>query len=233
MVTDNAPVYEFHQPGFWGSRLVRCQLEDGELTVEVEGKRPLGVPYQDITGVHLSSRAHGRNEAVMQVRDFRCRVTASRQVVEMTNRSDRGVGHPYLYQNHAFNSFVHELHRRLLPCQERVHFRAGRERYFWLAVAAGALTAVLAPSRLASCGDHLALGIAAYLSAVTGLFVAACRLRPRSYAPTKIPEELLPAGENHQGVMARIERSRRRSSHFRKRLFPMRSADRQCRFLER
>jgi hypothetical protein len=37
---------------------------------------------------------------------------------------------------------------------------------------------------------------------VTGIFVAACRLRPRSYPPTKIPEKLLPAGEDHRGLMA-------------------------------
>lgn len=202
MVTVAMPIYEFHQPGFWGSRLVRCCLEDAELIVDVEGKRPLRILYQDITAVHLSSRAHGRNEAVMQVRDFRCRVTARRQVVEITNRSDRGVGRSYQYENHAFNNFVHELHRRLLPFQERVQFRSGHNLYFWLAVAAGALTAILAPFRLASYEDHLAFGIATYLSAVTGIFVAACRLRPRSYPPTKIPEKLLPAGEDHRGLMA-------------------------------
>jgi len=202
MVTVAMPIYEFHQPGFWGSRLVRCCLEDAELIVDVEGKRPLRVPYQDITAVHLSSRAHGRNEAVMQVRDFRCRVTARRQVVEITNRSDRGVGRSYLYENHAFNSFVHELHRRLLPFQKRVQFRSGHNLYFWLVVAVGVLTAFLAPFRLASYGDHLALGIATYLSAVMGLLVAASRLRPRSYPPTQIPEKLLPAGENHGGLIA-------------------------------
>ena len=202
MVTVDTPIYEFHQHGFWGSRLVRCGLEDGELTVEVEGKRTLRVPYQDISAVHLSSRAHGRNEAVMQVRDFRCRVTARRQVVEITNRSDRGVGHSYEYENHAFNNFVQELHRRLLPFQERVQFRSGHYLYFGLVVAAGAMTAILAPFRLASYADHLAFGIATYLSAVTGLFVAGCRLRPRSYEPMKIPEKLLPSGENHRGIMA-------------------------------
>jgi len=202
MVTVDMPTYEFHQPGFLGSRLVRCRLEDGELIVEVEGKQPRSVPYQDIRAVHLSSRAHGRNEAVMQVRDFRCRVTASRQVAEITNRSDRGVGHPYQYENQAFNSFVRELHRRLLPFQKRVQFRSGHDVYFWLVVAVGVLTAVLAPFRLASYGDHLALGIATYLSAVIGLLVAASRLRPRSYPPTQIPEWLLPAGENHGGLIA-------------------------------
>ena len=201
MVTVNPPIYESHQPGFWGSRLVRCWLEDGELIVDVEGKRPLRVPYQDITAVHLSSRAHGRNEAVMQVRDFRCRVTARRQVIEITNRSDRGVGHPYQYENHAFNSFVRELHRRLLPFQERVQFRSGHDRYFGLAVAAGALMAILAPFRLVAYDDHLALGVATYLTAVTGLFAAACRLRPRRYTPTQIPEKLLPAGEKHRGLI--------------------------------
>jgi hypothetical protein len=202
MVIVDAPIYEFHQPGFLGSRLVRCRLEDGELIVDVEGSGQLRVPYQDITAVHLSSRSHGRNEAVMQIRDFRCRVTAGRQVVEITNRSDRGVGHPFLYENHAFNSFVRELHRRLLPFQERVQFRSGHDLYFGLAVAAGALAAILGPFGLVSYEDHLAFGIATYLSAVAGLFVAASRLRPRSYPPTKIPENLLPAGENHRGLMA-------------------------------
>jgi hypothetical protein len=138
----------------------------------------------------------------MQVRDFRCQVTARRQVVEITNRSDRGVGHPYVYENHAFNRFVRELHRRLLPFQERIQFRSGHDLYFELAGAAGALTAILGPFGLASYEDHLAFGIATYLSAVTGLFVAASRLRPRRYPPTKIPEKLLPAGENHRGLMA-------------------------------
>jgi hypothetical protein len=202
MVTVDAPIYEFHQPGFWGSRLVRCRLEDGELIVDVKGSGQLTVPYQDITDVHLSSRSHGRNEAAMQTRDFRCRVTARRQVFEITNRSDRGVGHPYQYENHAFNSFVHELHRRLLPFQERVQFRSGHDLYFWLAGAACVLTAILAPFRLASYEDHLAFGIATYLSAVMGLLVATSRLRPRSYPPTKIPEELLPTGGNHRGLIA-------------------------------
>jgi hypothetical protein len=74
--------------------------------------------------------------------------------------------------------------------------------YFGITVAAGALTAILAPFRLASYADHLAFGIATYLSAVIGLFVAASRLRPRRYEPMKIPEKLLPAGEDYRGVMA-------------------------------
>lgn len=201
-MTVDAPIYEFHQPGFWGSRLVGCRLEADALLVNIEGKRPLRVPYQNITAVHLSSRAHGRNAAVMQARDFRCRVTARRQVVEITNRSDRGVGRPHLYENQEFNSFVHELHRRLLPFQERVRFRSGHHLYFGLAVTAGALTAILAPFRLVSYENHLAFGIATYLSAVTGLLVAAWRLRLRSYSPTTIPEKLLPAAENHRGFMA-------------------------------
>jgi hypothetical protein len=202
IVTAETPSYEFHQPGFWGSRLVRCRLEDGELIVEVEGKPPLSIPYHDVTAVQLSSRAHGRNEALMQVRDFRCRVTAGRQVVEITNRSDRGVGHRYRYENRAFRSFVNELHRRLLPFQDRVRFHSGHKLYFGLVAGLGTLAAILAPFRLASYEDHLAFGIATYLAAVTGLWVAASQLRPRSYSPTKIPEGLLPAGESHPGFIA-------------------------------
>jgi hypothetical protein len=201
MVTVDVPIYEFHQPGFVGSRLVRCLLEDGELIVEVEGKRPLKVPYQDITAVHLSSRAHGRNQAVMQVRDFRCRVTARRQVVEITNRSDHGIGRSYRYENQVFNAFVREFHRRLLPFQELVQFRSGHNLCFRLVMAVGGLAAIIAPFRLASYEDHVALGIATYLSAVIGLFVAASRLRPRNYQPAKIPEGLLPAGEDYGGIL--------------------------------
>jgi hypothetical protein len=201
-VTVVAPAYEFHRAGFLGSRRVRCSLEDGELIVDVEGERPLSVPYRDITAVQLSSRAHGRDESVMQVRDFRCRVTAGRQVVEITNRSDRGVGHRYQYQNRAFSSFVRELHHRLLPFQKGIRFRSGHSLYFGLAVAFVALTAVIAPFRLASCEEHLVWGIATYLSALTGLLVAIGRLRPRSYPPADIPEKLLPAGEDHRGLMA-------------------------------
>jgi len=202
MLTVDPPSYEFHEPKFWGSRRICCSLEASELVVEVEGKPPVRVLYQDITVVHLSSRAHGRNEAVMDVRDFRCQVIARRRSVEITNRSDRGVGRRYVYENQAFNTFVRELHRRLLPFQERVQFRAGHSLYFWLAVGAGALTAILAPFRLASYDGHLAVGIGIYLSAVTGLIVAAYRLRPSSYAPTRIPEGLLPAGEDRRGFMA-------------------------------
>jgi hypothetical protein len=202
MVTVNAPIYEFHQPGFLGSRLVRCRLEGGELTVEVKGKQPLRVPYQDITAVYLSSRAHGRNEVMMQIRDFRCRVTAHRQVVEITNRSKRGVGYPYHYENHAFNSFVHELHSRLLPFKERVKFRSGHKLYFRLTVATSAMAAIVLPFRLHTYEGHLALGIAIYLSVVTGLSMTASRLRPRSYLPTEIPENLLPSGKDHRGFLA-------------------------------
>lgn len=201
IVTD-APIYEFHQPRFWGSRLVRCSLEDSGLIMDIEGKRTLRVPYQDITSVHLSSRAHGRNEAVMEVCDFRCMVTARRQVVEITNRSDHGVGHRYLYKNQTFNIFVREFHRRLLPFRECVKFRSGHYWYFVLALATGALTAIVGPFRLTSYQDHLAFGITIYLSAVIGCFVAAYRLRPRSYQPTDIPENLLPSGEDHKGLMA-------------------------------
>lgn len=107
-----------------------------------------------------------------------------------------------MYENRAFGSFVRELHHRLLPFQERVQFRSGNAWYFWLALGAGALTAVVAPFRLASYEDHLALGLATYLSAVIGLLVAASRLRPRSYRPTDIPEKLLPTGEDHSGLIA-------------------------------
>jgi hypothetical protein len=201
-VTVDAPIYEFHQPGFWGSRRVRCSLGEGELIVDVEGKQPLHIPYEDVTAVHLSSRAHGRNEAVMQARDFRCRVTARGQAVEITNRSDPGVGRRYRYANQAFGSFVHELHRRLSPFHERIQFRSGHGLYFWLTVGAGVLTAILGPFRLASYGDHLGFGIAVYLSAVIGLLVAAGRLRPRSYSPKDIPDKLLPAGEDQRGLIA-------------------------------
>jgi hypothetical protein len=202
MVTVDAPTYEFHQPKLWGSLVVRCTLDDGALIVVVDGNPSPRFSYQDITAVHLSSRAHGRNEAVMQVRDFRCRVTARGQVVEITNCSDRGVGHRFQYQNQAFSSFVRELHQRLLPFQKSVQFRSGHAWYFRLAAAAGALTAVIAPFRLASYEDHLAFGIATYLSAVIGLWVTAARLRPRNYPPKDIPATLLPAGEDRGGVVA-------------------------------
>jgi hypothetical protein len=198
----DAPTYEFQQPGFWGSRRVRCVLGEGELRVDVEGKPPLHVPYQDVTTLHLSSRAHGRNEAVLSARDFRCRVITRGQGVEITNRSDPGVGRRYQYANQAFRSFVQELHRRLAPFHEHIQFRTGHRLTFWLTVAAVALTAVLGPFRLASYDDHLGFGIAVYLSAVIGLVVAARRLRPRSYAPTSIPEGLLPAADDHSGVLA-------------------------------
>jgi hypothetical protein len=201
-VTLDAPTYEFHQPKLWGSQPVRCTLDDGSLTVEVDGKPSLKIPYQEITAVHLSSRAHGRNEAVMQARDFRCRVSARGQDVEITNRSDRGVGHRYQYQNQAFNGFVRELHRRLLPLGDRIQFRSGHKLYFGLVTALGALTAIVAPFRLASYEDHLAFGIATYLSALIGLLVAAGRLRPRSYTPKDIPDKLLPSGEDHRGLVA-------------------------------
>jgi hypothetical protein len=202
MVTVDATTYEFQQPKLLGSRLIRCTLDDAALIMEVEGGRSLRLPYQDITAVHLSGRAHGRNEAVMQVRDFCCRVTAHRQVVEITNRSDRGVGHRYVYENQAFNRFVRELHRRLLPFQDGVRFRSGHRLYFYLVAALAALTVVVGPFRLASYPEHLGLGIATYLSAVIGLFVAAARLRPRGYPPTNIPETLLPANQDHKGLMA-------------------------------
>jgi hypothetical protein len=197
-----APTYEFRQAGFIGRRLVCCHLEHGDLTIQLEGKQLVSIPYQDITEVSLSSRAHGRNEAVLQVRDFRCQVTARRQVVEITNRSDPGVGRPYEYQNHSFNSFVYELHRRLEPFQDRVHFRSGRQLYYRLTLAADAVFAVVGPFRLDSYGSHLAFGIAVYLSVVAGLLVAARRLRPRLYAPMSIPAELLPPEKNHRGIMA-------------------------------
>jgi hypothetical protein len=201
-VTANAPTYEFRQAGFIGSCLVRCRLEDDDLTVEIEGKPPVRVPCRDIVAVHLSRRAHGRNEAVLTARDFRCRVTARRQVVEITNRSDPGVGRPYEYQNRAFNSFVHELHCRLLPFQEHVRFRSGHELYYRLVLVAGAAIAILFPFRLASYGQHLGFGIAVCVAAVAGLLVAGRRLRPRTYAPASIPAELLPPGEDHRGILA-------------------------------
>lgn len=201
-MTLDAPVYEFHQPKLWGSRLVRCTLDDGNVIVTVEGKQPLRLPYQEITAVNLSSRAHGRNEAVMQVRDFRCRVTARRQSVEITNRSDRGVGHRLQYQNQAFNAFVRELHRRLVPFEDQIHFRSGHNLFFGLVVALAALTAIIAPFRLASYEGHLGFGIATYLSAVLGLFVAASRLRPRTYPPSNLPEKLLPADQDFGGLVA-------------------------------
>jgi hypothetical protein len=201
-VTLDAPVYEFHRPRLWGSRLVRCALDDGNVTVEVEGKQPLRIPYQEITAVHLSARSHGRNEAAMQVRDFRCRVTAGRQSVEITNRSDRGVGHRFQYQNQAFNAFVRELHRRLLPHGNPIQFRSGHSLSFGLVVALGALTAIIAPFRLVSYEGHLALGIATYSSAVLGLLVAARRLRPRSYPPANIPDKLLPKDQDSSGLWA-------------------------------
>lgn len=201
-MTLDAPTYEFHQPKLWGSRRVRCTLDDVSLTVDVDGKQPSKIPYQEITAVHLSSRAHGRNEAVMQARDFRCGVTARGQGAEITNRSDRGVGHRYQYQNQAFCGFVRELHRRLLPFGDRIQFRSGHNLYFGLVMALGALTAIVAPFRLASYEDHLVLGVATYLSALIGLFLAANRLRPRSYTPTDISDKLLPAGKDHSGLVA-------------------------------
>lgn len=163
-----APIYEFHQPKLWGSRLVRCMLDDGSMAVEVEGKQPVEIPYQEITAIHLSSRAHGRNEAVMQVRDFRCRVTARGQSVEITNRSDRGVGHRFQYQNQAFNAFVRELHRRLLPFGNHILFRSGHNLSFGLVLALGALTAIIAPFRLASRQGAPALVDSLFSSIIRG-----------------------------------------------------------------
>jgi hypothetical protein len=202
METVGAPMYEFHQPKFVGSRLVRCRLEERELAFEVEGELPLRIPYQDITAVHLSGQAHGRNEALLTVREFRCRVMAGQQEVVIPNRSDRGVGHRYRYENQAFRSFVHELHCRLLPFREKVQFRSGHNLYFRLTVAASALAAIVIPFRLHTYEGHMALGVAIYLSAVAGLSMAASRLRPRSYSPTEIPENLLPEGKDRRGFLA-------------------------------
>jgi hypothetical protein len=193
--------YEFHQPGFLRGRRVRCSLGESELTIEWEGKPPVRIAYQALTAVRLSSRAHGRNEAAMRVRDFRCQVSAPGQVVEITNRSDPGVGRAFRYANHAFGGFVRELHHRLGPFQARIRFRSGDDRSFRLAVGAGMLVAVLGPFRLASYPD-LAFGVAIYLSALAGLFLAARRLRPRGYSPTNLPDHLLPAGEDERGFLA-------------------------------
>jgi len=198
----DTPTYEFREAGFIGSKLVRCWLEHTDLIIEFDGKRAVRIPYQDITGVHLSNRAHGRNEAMLRVHDFRCRVTALRRVVEITNRSDPGVGLPFKYQNHAFNSFLQELHLRLLPFKDHVQFRSGHRWYYRLALAAAMVTAILGPLNLASYGNRVAYGIAIFLAVIAASLFAACRLRPRYYEPTRIPPELLPADEDHRGVLA-------------------------------
>jgi hypothetical protein len=69
-------------------------------------------------------------------------------------------------------------------------------------VALRALTAIIAPFRLVSYEEHLGFGIARYLSAVVGLFVAASQLRPRSYSPTTVPEKLLPTDQDFGGLVA-------------------------------
>ena len=194
--------YEFRQAGLIGSRLLRCRLEDDALTVETEGKPPVKIRCDDIIDVRLSSRAHGRNGALLEVRDFRCRVSGRRQAVEITNRSDPGVGHSYEYQNRAFDSFVRELHRQLLPFKDRIHFCSGHKLYHRLVQATSAAIAILFPFRLASYGDHAVYGIVLCLSAVMALLVAAHRLRPRSYSPTSIPAELLPPEQDGRGSMA-------------------------------
>jgi len=202
METAGAPIYEFHEPKFLGSRLLRCSLEENELVLDVEGKPPLRVPYHDITSVHLAGQPHGRNEALLAVREFRCRVTAGQEVVEITNRSDRGVGHRYQYQNEAFRRFVHQLHDRLVPFQERIQFRSGHKLYFRLTVAVSALAAIVLPFRLYTYEGRVVYGLAVYMSVVVGFSIAAARLRPRSYSPTEIPGNLLPAGKDHRGFVA-------------------------------
>jgi hypothetical protein len=202
METAGAPTYEFHEPKFLGSRLLRCSLEENALIVDVEGKPPRRVPFHEITAVHLSGQPHGRNEALLAVRDFRCRVTAGHDKVEITNRSDRGVGHRYQYQNEAFRRFVHQLHDRLLPFQQRIRFCSGHKLYFRLTVAASALAAVVLPFRLHTYEGRMVYGLAIYMSVVVGASMAAARLRPRSYSPTEIPENLLPAGKDHRGFVA-------------------------------
>jgi hypothetical protein len=196
-------VYEYRTPRFVGSRRVRCSLEEGALVLDVEGKRHLSMAYHDITAVRLLARSHGTNEALGRIREFCCRVIGGGQVVEITNCSNPGVGHLYRYENRAFNAFVRELHRRLLPFRSGVKFRTGHALYYWLAVVAAIVCAIYAPGKIDSeyhglerSSHHIYNWVAA-----AGFAYAARRLRPRSYPPEDIPKKILPPEKDHRTLM--------------------------------
>ena len=196
-------VYEYRVPRFVGSRRVRCSLEEGALVLDVEGKRHLSMAYHDITAVRLLARSHGTNEALGRIREFCCRVIGGGQVVEITNCSNPGVGHLYRYENRAFNAFVRELHRRLLPFRSGVKFRTGHALYYWLAVVAAIVCAIYAPGKIDSeyhglerSSHHIYNWVAA-----AGFAYAARRLRPRSYPPEDIPKKILPPEKDHRTLM--------------------------------
>ena len=195
-------VYEYRVPRLVGSRRVRCSLEEGALVFDVEGKRHLSMAYHDVTAVRLLARDE-RNEAVARIREFCCRVIAGDQVFEITNCSDPGVGHLYRYENRAFNAFVRELHRRLLPFRTGVKFRTGHALHYWLTVVFGMVAAIYLPGRIHSDyhGLERASQYTKYLVAVAGLHLATRRLRPRGYPPEDIPKELLPPEKDHSGLM--------------------------------
>jgi len=125
------------------------------------------------------------------------------QVVEITNCSNPGVGHLYRYENRAFNAFVRELHRRLLPFRSGVKFRTGHALYYWLAVVAAIVCAIYAPGKIDSeyhglerSSHHIYNWVAA-----AGFAYAARRLRPRSYPPEDIPKKILPPEKDHRTLM--------------------------------
>ena len=158
----------------------------------LEGK-PDSAPYTNIASVHLQSGGDWRN-AVSQ-----CAITfADRYVLTVTNSKEAGAADEE--SSRIYRNFVHDLHAHLLASKTKrnVRYLAGYQgaRYIIILLCTMILGGMFVVLPFFLLFRFRSLEILFTLFAGIGLTWPLVRMvtnnMPREYAPTSLPEELLP-----------------------------------------